>query len=94
LPRLPGEWRFTLLAGTLKTYRKQSASGRLRDLAFCPDCGTSLYGTQADEPVSYSLRIGTTTQSRDLVPALQIWTGTAYSWVESVTDLPGYECQP
>jgi hypothetical protein len=85
--------QFRLLAGTLKTYRKQAASGNYRDLAFCPDCGTSLYGTQADAPVSYSLRLSTARQSRELAPKLQIWTGAAYDWVNELERVPGLERQ-
>ncbi|OYU72293.1 MAG: glutathione-dependent formaldehyde-activating protein, partial [Alphaproteobacteria bacterium PA3] len=60
---------FTLLSGDLTFYRKLAESGNYRALAFCGDCGTSLYGTQAEGSVTLSLRIGTARQARELTPA-------------------------
>ncbi|MCE2843313.1 MAG: GFA family protein [Novosphingobium sp.] len=85
---------FTLLAGTLKFYRKTAASGRERAVAFCGDCGTSLYGTQADTAETYSLRIGTARQARSLRPSLQIWHGSAYDWTDQLDEVPALDTQP
>ena len=85
---------FALLSGEPKFFRKVAASGNHRALAFCGDCGTSLYGTQADSPQTYSLRIGTTRQARELQPALQIWHGSAYAWTDSLSEIPAHKGQP
>jgi hypothetical protein len=86
--------QFTLLAGTLKFYHKTAASGRERALAFCGDCGTSLYGTQADTAETYSLRLGTARQARLLQPSLQIWHGSAYDWTDHLDAVPALDTQP
>lgn len=85
---------FTLLTGTLKFYRKVAASGRKRALAFCGDCGTSLYGTQAEQSLTYSLRLGTARQARELTPSLQIWHGSAYAWTDHLDQVPAMREQP
>ncbi len=85
---------FTLLSGAPKFYRKLSESGNPRALAFCGDCGTSLYGTQAEASVTLSLRIGTARQARDLKPAFQIWHRSAYDWVDHLDAVPAIERQP
>jgi hypothetical protein len=85
---------FHLLAGEPKFYRKVAASGRERALAFCADCGTSLYGTEADNPQSYSLRLGTARQARELTPSLQIWRGSACSWLDDLAGIPAMNEQP
>lgn len=86
--------QFTLLAGTPKFYRKIAASGRARALAFCGDCGTSLYGTQADDPQTYSLRLGTARQARELRPSLQIWQASAFDWTAHLDQVPAMPEQP
>jgi hypothetical protein len=79
---------FALLRGTPKNYRKVAASGAPRLLAFCGTCGTSLYGTQADEPVTYSLRLSSARQARDLRPTHQMWCESAVPWLASLDSLP------
>jgi len=91
---LIGKDDFTLLSGAPKFFRKLAESGNHRALAFCGDCGTSLYGTQAEESVTLSLRIGTARQARDLTPAFQIWHRSAYDWVDHLEAVPTIERQP
>jgi len=79
---------FVLRRGTPKFYRKTAASGALRDLVFCGTCGTSLYGTQAENSTHLSLRLSGARQARDLVPAMQMWADSALPWVNSLCDLP------
>jgi len=82
---------FTLLRGTPKLYRKTAASGALRDLAFCGTCGTSLYGTHADHSTTLSLRLSGARQAPQLRPAMQMWTASKISWLDSLCDLPAIE---
>ena len=83
--------QFTLLRGTPKIYRKIAASGAARALAFCGTCGTSLYGTQAEAPTNYSLRLSSARQVRDLRPSRQMWCDSALPWVATIPDLPKIE---
>ncbi|MBK8375662.1 GFA family protein [Sphingorhabdus sp.] len=82
---------FTLLRGTPTTYRKIAASGAARALAFCGTCGTSLYGTQADEPTAYSLRLSSARQAKDLRPTRQMWCDSAVAWIDAIPALPKIE---
>ena len=82
---------FTLLRGTPKSYRKIAESGAARALVFCGTCGTSLYGTQADEQTSYSLRLSGARQVRDLRPTRQIWTQSAVDWLDDIPAMPRIE---
>jgi len=45
--------RFRLVAGEPKVYVKTAESGNPRALAFCGDCGTSIYGTSPTNPTTY-----------------------------------------
>lgn len=79
---------FALLRGKPQTYRKIAASGAARSLAFCGTCGTSLYGTQADQPTSYSLRLSSARQAAQLRPSRQMWSDSAVPWLDEITQLP------
>ena len=58
---LPGT--FALKSGAPKTYVKTAESGNKRAQAFCPDCGTHVYASDAvDNPQTVGLRVGTLDQ--------------------------------
>ncbi len=69
---------------------KTAESGTPRALAFCPECGTSIYGCSVIDPEVYSLRLGTARQRADLVPALQMWTRSAMPWLAALADIPAF----
>ena len=78
-----------LLRGEPKIYIKTAESGSKRAHAFCPDCGTPMYASAISNPPSYSLRVGSIKQRRELNrPKRQIWCRSALSWS---MDLNGVE---
>ena len=81
--------------GTPKLYIKTAESGNKRAQGFCPDCGTSLFSTTADdvEPRPYRLRHGVINQRGQLVPKGQIWTRSAQSWVYDLDKIAKTETQ-
>ena len=85
---------FKATRGVLKHFDKTAESGARRRLSFCPDCGTSIYGTSADAPVVYSLRLGTARQRAELTPVMQMWRRSAQGWVEDLSRIPAFEEQP
>lgn len=89
---VPSE-RFRLLSGTPKRYVKTAESGKPRALAFCAECGTSLYGTSPTDPKEYSLRLGTARQRAQLAPTVQIWAGEAMPWLSGLASMPRIEKQ-
>jgi hypothetical protein len=81
---LVGKDDFRLLSGQLKTYIKTAQSGAKRALAFCPECGTHIYGTDAGNPQIYSLRVATSRQRGELIPSVQIWRRSAFGWLSGI----------
>jgi hypothetical protein len=80
---------FVLLRGEPKIYIKTAESGSKRAHAFCPDCGTPMYASAISNPPSYSLRVGSIKQRKELNrPRRQIWCRSALSWS---MDLGGVE---
>jgi len=84
---------FRALRGVLKAFVKTAESGRLRALHFCPECGTSIYGAEPEEPTVFSLRLGTARQRAELAPKTQVWRRSALPWIGSVDGLRAHETQ-
>lgn len=77
---------FRILSGTPKEYVKTAESGNRRAQAFCAECGSGLYATNADgdRPV-FNLRTGTIRQRAELTPAFEVWRESALPWVAPVS---------
>lgn len=85
---------FRLLSGQPKIYVKTAESGARRVQAFCPDCGTQIYATSADDgPKSYGLRVGTIRQRAELRPSRQYWCRSAQPWVMALGSIAAIEKQ-
>ena len=88
----PGSFR--LKSGGLKTYQKSAESGRTRRLAFCPECGTAIYGGPPEgEAGPLSLRLGTLRQRDELEPVAQIWCRSSRPWLDRLGELPRIDTQ-
>ena len=77
------------LVGDVKDYVKTTArSGTPRVQAFCPECGTHLYSTAAqDMPKGtkpYMIRLGTVDQQDQLTPNMEIWCSSRKHWLNAV----------
>jgi hypothetical protein len=85
---------FKISTGQIKTFVKTAESGRRRTLAFCPECGTPIYGGPGpDEEGFLSLRVGPIHQSKALRPRAQVWARSAQPWIDELHDLPKVEMQ-
>lgn len=86
---------FCLTSGNLKTWIKTAESGNTRALAFCPECGTRIYGGPADGSATgfFSLRTGTIDQRAQFVPQSQVWTRSRQPWTLDLAKIPGHEKQ-
>ena len=92
VPALPGTFR--LLSGNLTTYLKTADSGRRRDLAFCPTCGTAIYSAPADGgPGFFGLRAGTLHQIGQLIPKRQYWRRSAHPWVDHIANIESFDTE-
>lgn len=81
---------FRLLTGVPKIYVKTADNGNPRALAFCPECGTNLYGTGVDVQDVYSLRLGTARQRAQLTPKAQAWCRSRLPWVTNLDGMREY----
>lgn len=79
--------RFTLTRGDPTIYVKTADSGAKWAIAFCPQCGAPIYAAAAENPTSFSLRVGTLKERAQLVPKLQIWCDSALEWAMDLSDV-------
>ena len=84
---------FRLLKGTPRTYVKTAESGNRRLQAFCGDCGSPLYATDAVGAKTYNLRIGVMAERAALPPQREIWCESALPWARDVLPLPKIDKQ-
>ena len=82
------------VSGKAKHYIKVAASGNRRAQAFCAECGTQLYSTEADDPRVLSLRLGCVNERAQLVPFAQIWGESAMPWLHQLEGVPVHRQGP
>jgi hypothetical protein len=84
------EASFRLNSGTLKTYIKTAESGGRRAQVFCPECGTHIYSTTAEEEGNrlFRIRVPTANQAAQLPPKRRGWCSSAPAWLGSIDALP------
>ncbi len=86
---------FVLKRGELSVWDKKAESGRARALAFCPTCGTHVYGGPgAGESGMLSVRVGPLAQRRELSPQGQVWCRSRLAWLDDLAAIPSNETQP
>ena len=78
------------LQGTPKAYVKTAQSGQRRAQVFCPDCGTPLYGSEAENPQFVVIRLGCVAERAQLPPRRQIWAQSAMPWIHDLGDIPAF----
>lgn len=78
---------FHLLRGQPKTYIKAADSGTKRAHSFCSDCGTPTFARAAENPTTYSLRVGCLDQRALLPPRKQMWCSSAVPWSENLSSI-------
>jgi hypothetical protein len=86
---------FRIIEGSPTTYIKTADSGARRTHAFCGTCGSPIYACAAENPKTYSLRVGALNQKHLLgAPARQTWTKRRFAWLDELSSIPGVEGQP
>ena len=69
------------LAGTIDKPVFAGFRGPCPPFRVCPECGTQLYATSADDQKVFGIRVGTCNQRAQLVPQRQVWCRSALPWV-------------
>ncbi|MBV8033952.1 GFA family protein [Roseateles sp.] len=78
------------MQGTPKQYVKVAASGNRRAQAFCGDCGTQLFASEADMPRTLNIRLGCVNERAQLKPGVQVWRDSAMPWLHELDGTPAH----
>jgi hypothetical protein len=76
------------ISGATKTYFKVAQSGNRRAQVFCPECGTPLYASAAENATHVIIRLGCVEQRAQLKPSLQVWQHSALPWLRGLENIP------
>ena len=83
------------VSGETKHYVKIAESGNRRRQAFCGECGSHLWATEADgEPKTMNIRLGCIEERDQLAPTAQIWGHSAAPWLDRLSLIPLHEKGP
>ena len=84
-----------ITAGEPKTYVKHTAdSGKLRENAFCPHCGSALYAAPHNPGTRefvVNIRVSALRQRGELPPTSQNWMRSAQAWMQDALPIPKNE---
>ena len=86
---------FKLTKKAPKEYVKVAEGGNSRIQAFCPDCGSAIYATNAaGAPKAYNIRLGTSHQRDSLLPKFECWTRSSLGWLPELAQTTKYDKNP
>ena len=78
---------FQLLSGTLKTFNVTCDSGRIKECAFCTECGVRIYNRTEGR---MSVKAGTLDDTSWLEPDAHFWTGSKQPWTQIPDGVPSF----
>lgn len=84
------------ISGESRTFVRSSDSGRSVEIGFCPTCGTSVYWTGSNAPVTegIGLAVGCFADPNFPRPHIAAWCASKHGWVEVPADMPIEAEQP
>jgi hypothetical protein len=87
--------KFSLSSGELSIWKTRADSGRVKECAFCADCGSRIYHAFPDDPDIFSIKGGTLDKIDGIPPVGHIWTRSAQPWMrKSLDEKRCYETEP
>jgi hypothetical protein len=84
----------TEVTGLVSSYTVAGASGGQTTRSFCGACGTPLFTRGETVPDLMSIRFPTLDDSREFMPAIDIWASRARPWTCLDPALPRFEESP
>lgn len=85
---------FRLLQGALKTFTRNSDSGRPVECAFCPDCGTRIYHVPRYMDGVLNVKPGTLDDTSCVRPTREVWAARRHGWLTMAAEIKSHERQP
>lgn len=80
--------------GEISTYAKTGDSGKEARMAFCPNCGTRLFGLPDAAPQLATVSASSLDDPAQFEPKANIYTASAQHWAAMDPDIPCFETTP
>lgn len=81
-------------AGSVAQFHYTSDKGTTVTKAFCPDCGSPIYGTNSASPNHLTLTLGSMDDASDLTPSVAIFQSKRPHWDQIGPDAVCFDTQP
>jgi hypothetical protein len=82
------------LTGILSTFEDRGSSGGAVLRRFCPDCGSPVVSEVASFPGLSWIKAGTLDDHGWFKPSMELWCGSAQSWVPEFSGTQRFEANP
>jgi hypothetical protein len=82
------------ITGKLSTYERAADSGNMVTRAFCPNCGSAVYSTNAAQPGVVFIRASSLDDPEIFRPQVVVYASRRASWDNIGGDLPTFERMP
>ncbi len=76
------------IEGVFKRFRRSSDAGRSVDMAFCPDCGSTVFWELEMMPGRIAVAAGAFADPDFPAPQVAVWTENKYRWVPLPEGVP------
>lgn len=82
------------ITGKVSTYERAADSGNKVTRAFCPNCGSAIYSTNAARPGAVFIRASSLDDPEIFKPQVVVYASRRASWDSIAGDLPTFERMP
>ncbi|HEY6528836.1 MAG TPA: GFA family protein [Cellvibrionaceae bacterium] len=82
------------LSGEASEWTMTADSGNLKTRGFCPQCGSPVYMTFANNPDVMTVRAGSLDEPNRYTPQIVTYRSSAFTWDTINSALPGFEKMP
>ena len=82
------------IKGKTKSYKYKADSGAAATSLFCPECGSTLFGTTASFPGVMAVRLGVMDDSSAFQPQMQVYMKRLRSWDHDLKGAPSFDAMP
>ncbi|HYQ04042.1 MAG TPA: GFA family protein [Polyangiaceae bacterium] len=83
-----------VLEGELRSWIRNTPTGRQQVCEFCDRCGTRVFHQMSDQSQTLSIKPGTLNTPLNLEPVAHIWTSSARNWLRLPPGVLSYSQNP
>jgi hypothetical protein len=82
------------ITGKTKAYQYTADSGGTATSMFCPECGSTMFGTTTSFPGVIAVRLGVMDDSSDFMPQMDVYMKRLRRWDHDLKGAPAFDVMP